>query len=108
MRNLGNEDIFAIGRILSKANLKEEIKKVAIGNEKDVEALGFDLLFTILISCSDRAVEAEIYEFLSSIFEMEVEEVKKLDPIKTFEMIKEVADWGKWKSFFSLAAKSTK
>ena len=43
MRNLGNEDIFAIGRILSKANLKEEIKKVAIGNEKDVEALGKSL-----------------------------------------------------------------
>ena len=108
MRNLGNEDIFAIGRILSKANIKEEIKKVTIGNGQDVEALGFDLLFTILISCSDKEVEAEIYEFLASLFEMEVEEVKRLDPIETFEKIKQVADWSKWQSFFSLGVKSTK
>lgn len=108
MRNLGNEDIFAIGRILSKANLKEEIKKVAIGNEKDVEAIGFDLLFTILVSCSDKAVENEIFEFLASVFEKDVAEVRRMDPMETFELIKQVADWGKWKSFFSLAAKSTK
>lgn len=110
MRNLGNEDIFAIGRILSKANLKEEIKKVTIdkniNSESDMEQLGFDLLFTILVNCSDRTVEAEIYELLSSLFECEVEEVKKMNPIETFNKIKEVADWSQWKAFFLLGAKS--
>ncbi len=110
MRNLGNEDIFAIGRILSKANLKEEIKKVTIDknikSESDMEQLGFDLLFTILVNCSDKAVETEIYQLLSSLFECKIEEVKKMNPIETFNKIKEVADWKQWKVFFSLGAKS--
>ena len=57
MRNLQNTDIFAFGRILSKANLKEEIKKVSIGEDKDAESIGFDLLFTILtndLGCPQR------------------------------------------------------
>ncbi len=108
MRKLQNSDIFAFGRILTKANLKEEIKKVSIGNEKDVEAIGFDLLFTVFTNCSDKAVEEEIYSFFASIFETDVEEVKKMDPIETFEKISQVADWEKWKSFFSLGVKSMK
>lgn len=108
MRSLQNTDIFAFGRILSKANLKEEIKKVAIGNDKDVESIGYDLLFTVFVNCSDKAVEEEIFSFLASLFEMEVEEVKKLEPMETFEMISKVADWEKWKSFFSLGVKSMK
>ena len=108
MINLQNSDIFAFGRVLSKANLKEEIKKVTVGKEKDVEALGYDLLFAIFSSCSNKEVEEEIYNFLAPIFEMEVEEVKKLDPIETFDMIKKIADWEKWKSFFSLGVRSMK
>ena len=108
MRKLQNSDIFAFGRILTKANLKEEIKKISIGNEKDVEAIGFDLLFTVFTNCSDKEAEEEIYSLLASLFEVEVEDVKKMDPIETFEKIKQVADWEKWKSFFSLGAKSAK
>lgn len=108
MRNLQNTDIFAFGRILSKANLKEEIKKVSIGEDKDAESIGFDLLFTILTNCSNKEVEEEIYSFLASIFEKDIEDVKKMDPIETFENISKVADWEKWKSFFSLGVKSMK
>lgn len=108
MRSLGNEDIFVIGRILAKANLKEEIKKISVGNEKDVEAIGFELIFTVFTNCSNKEAEEEIYSLLASLFEVEVEDVKKMDPIETFEKIKQVADWEKWKSFFSLGAKSAK
>ena len=108
MRKLQNSDIFAFGRILTKANLKEEIKKISIGNEKDVEAIGFDLLFTVFTNCSDKEVEEEIYSFFASLFEVDVEAIKEMDPIETFEKISQVADWEKWKSFFSLGAKSAK
>jgi len=108
MRNLGNEDIFAIGRILTKANLKEEIKKVSINNEKDVEEIGFDLLFTVFTSCSDKEVEEEIYSLLASLFEMEVDDIRRMDPIQTIENLKQVADWEKWKSFFSLGVRLMK
>ena len=108
MRSLQNTDVFAFGRILTKANLKEEIKKVSVGNEKNIEAIGYDLLYTIFSSCSNKEVEEEIYNFLAPIFEMDVEEVKKMDPIETFEMIKNIADWKKWQSFFSLGVRSMK
>ena len=108
MRTIQNSDIFAFGRILSKANLKDEIKKISVGNEKDVEAIGYELIYTVFVSCSDENVEAEIYSFLASLFEMEAEDVKKLEPIETLEKLKGVADWEKWKSFFSLGVKSMK
>ena len=107
MRNLQNPDVFAIGRILKKANIKEEIKKISF-NTDDVESIGFELIFTVFTNCSSKEVEEEIYELLASLFEMDKEDVKKLNPMETFEMLKEVDDWEKWKSFFSLGAKSMK
>ena len=66
------------------------------------------LLFTVTLYAYGKEAENEIYNFLAPIFEMDVEEVKKLDPIETFEMIKKIADWEKWKSFFSLGVRSMK
>lgn len=106
MRNLQNTDVFAFGRILSKANLKEEIKTLATREDANPESLGFDIIFALFTNCSDKAVEEEIYIFLASLFEMEIEDVKKLDPLETIEMLSKVADWEKWKGFFSLAVKS--
>ena len=108
MRNLQNKDIFAFGRILSKANLKEEIKKVALGEDTHPDSLGFDLLFTVFTNCSDKAVEEEVYTFLADLFEEDVEAVRTGEPMETFEKLKNIADWEKWKSFFSLGVKSMK
>ena len=38
MRNLQNPDIFAFGRIIKQANIKEEIKKLALDKNTDVES----------------------------------------------------------------------
>ena len=108
MRQLGNQDVFAFGRILRMANMKDEIKKLALDKDTNEESFGFDLMFTIFTSCSDAQVENEIYKLLASLFESDVETVKQLDPIETIEKLKDIADWEKWKSFFSLAAKSLK
>ena len=108
MRTLQNTDIFSLGRILSKANLKEEIKNIATDKNTTPESLGFDLLFTLFTKCSDKQVEEEIYEFLASIFEVDAEYIKKMDPIVTMEKLQEVADWERWKDFFSLGAKLVK
>lgn len=108
MRKLQNQDIFAFGRILKKANMKEEIKKLALDKNTDEESFGYDLMFTIFTSCSDAQVENEIYLFLASLFETDVETIKASDPIDTIENMKEIADWEKWKSFFLSVAKSMK
>ena len=108
MRTLQNTDIFAFGRILSKANLKEEIKTIATDKNATPESLGFDLLFTLFTNCSNRQVEEEIFVFLASLFDEDVETVKEMDPFETVEKLKDVADWEKWKDFFSLGAKLVK
>lgn len=108
MRTLQNTDVFVFGRILSKANLREEIKKIATDKNTTPESLGFDLLFTLFTNCSDKQVEEEIFNFLASLFETDTESVKKMDPIETMEKLKDVADWEKWKDFFSLGAKLVK
>ena len=108
MRTLQNQDIFAFGRILKKANLKEDIKKLALDSETNPESFGFDLLFTIFTNCSDSQVEDEVYSFLASLFETDKETIKQGDPIDTIEKMKEIADWEKWKGFFSSVAKSMK
>ena len=108
MRKLQNQDVFAFGRIIRKANLKEEIKKISLDANTNAESYGFDLLFAIFTNCSDVAVENEIYLFLASLFEEDVETVKQGEPLETFEKLKNIADWEKWKSFFSLVAKSMK
>lgn len=111
MRKLQNTDIFAIGRIITKANLREELKEIATAestNLDNLEAVGFDILFALFTSCSDEEVEKEIYDLLSSLFELSVEEVKAMNPLETMEKIKQVADWKEWKAFFSSAAKLKK
>ena len=111
MRQLQNTDIFAIGRIITKANLREELKEIATAestNLDNLEAVGFDILFALFTSCSDKEVENEIYDLLSSLFELSVEEVKAMNPLETMEKIKQVADWKEWKTFFLSAAKLKK
>ena len=108
MRKLQNPDIFAIGRIITKANLREEFKNIAISPNTDLESLGFDILFAIFTNCSDVEVEKEIYALLADLFETSVEEVKTMSPLETMKMIKEIADWNEWKAFFSSAAKLKK
>jgi len=106
MRKLQNSDVFTFGRIIKEANIKEEIKQIATDKNASPESLGFDLLFILFTNCSNTEVETEIYSFMSDIFEMPVEEVKKLDPIDTIEKLKGVADWERWKTVFSLGVKS--
>ena len=108
MRQLGNEDIFAFGRILKKANLKDEIKKIALDKETDVESFGFDLIFTIFTNCSDVQVENEIYSLLASLFETDIDTIKRMEPLDTLEQMRQIADWEKWKNFFLSVAKSMK
>lgn len=108
MRTLQNTDIFAFGRILKKANIKEEIKNITTNKETTQESLGFDLLFILFTNCSQKEVEEEIFAFLASLFEEDVETVKKSEPLETIEKLQKVADWKRWQDFFSLAAKSMK
>ncbi|MBS4958684.1 MULTISPECIES: hypothetical protein [Clostridium] len=110
MRNLQTKDIFCMSRLIMSLNLKEELKNLAdkIDKNSNVEALGFEVFFTILGKCTDENSEKKIYDFLSGPLEIKSEEVATMDPIDLFDKIMKIASVEKWKLFLSKASQLIK
>lgn len=110
MRNLQTKDIFCMSRLIMSLNLKEELKNLVdkIDKNSNVEALGFEVFFTILGKCTDENSEKKIYDFLSGPLEIKSEEVATMDPIDLFDKIMKIASVEKWKLFLSKASQLIK
>lgn len=115
MRGLQMSDIFSAFRVVKAAKVSNEIKRVALiaQNSKDfsINELGFELIFTILENCSDAEAEQMIYNFLSNILEMPVDDLKVMDPFELFELMKELKNYinvEQAKSFFISLSKMMK
>lgn len=110
MRSLQTRDIFAMARVVTSLNLKDEIKKIADKVDKNSNAndVGYEVIFTIFSKCTDENSEKKIYEFLAGPLEIKVEEVAKLDPVDLVERVLQIADIDKWKSFLSKASQLIK
>ena len=107
MRKLETPDLFGFVRLINKLGLKEDIKKMGLKASENVnpEEFGADLIFLMLEKSSTEEGEAYIYEFFAPIFEISEEDIKKMDPIEFLDGIMQVAELGRWKSFFKSAAK---
>lgn len=107
MRNLETPDLFGFVRLIKKLGLKDDIKSMGLkASEKtNPEEFGADLIFLVLEKTTTEEGEALIYEFFSPIFEMSVEEIKRMDPVNFLESIMKVSDLEKWSAFFKSAAK---
>ncbi len=92
MRKFERDDVFPAARILKKINLK-----VPPGIKDEIELMGFfmDQLLTNL-----PEVQTELTEFLASIMEKKVEEVKHMPIDEIFKVIGEFFKFGELKSFF--------
>lgn len=90
MRKLALKDAFAFGRIIKKANIKDEISSMAkvMKNRKDedinIEEVGLEFVITLISSFSDEKVELMFYELYASIKGVSVEDVSNL----TYETLK--------------------
>ena len=108
MRALNNSDLFSFARLIKKAKIKDEIKKLTLSinniNEINTESFGYDVLFTIIEAAAEKESEQYVYEFLSGPLEMTPEELAKADPVDTIEKVMQIADVEKWKAFFTSAA----
>lgn len=109
MRNLETHDIFEAARLVKALGIKEELKKFCMdaNSVKEITSasVGYDLLYIIFDKATEEKAEMQIYKFLSSFFEIEPEEIAKLDPCEMLDKCLEVADVEKWKAFFSRVAK---
>ena len=107
-RKLLTKDVAAMALILGKMKIKEEMMEFVKGLQegKSQEALGVDLIFTLIDGAGRAGVIDELYNFIGSIIEMSGEEVENLPFEDLKAKLKETADAQSWVSFFSSAAKS--
>lgn len=75
-----------------------------VEEKKSIQAeVGIELAFSIMEIFSNKNAEDEIYKFLARPFQCESKDVAENDLMDTIEKLKDVADAGKWASFFKLA-----
>lgn len=108
MRNLQTKDIFSMSRLIMSLNLKEELKKITVDKNSDINSVGYEVFFTVLGKCTDESAEKKVYEFLSGPLEVKTEEVASMDPLDLAEKVMEVASMDKWKLFLSKASQLIK
>lgn len=97
-----------MARIISKVDianeLKEIVNKINSENEKDVERVGIEFVFTLIGKASTREIEKEIYAFLSDVLGITIDEMRHMKPAKLKEYMAE-ADFEEWKDFFMKAVR---
>ena len=109
MRSLQTKDIFSLSRIIMSLGLKDEFKKIAEkANTNDINAVGYEMFFTIISKCTDEKTEEKIYEFLAGPLEVEVNEIANMDIFVLADKVIQIADVNKWKLFFSRASQLIK
>ena len=113
MRHLQTSDIFAAARLLTKIGVREEVREVARAASENGKAavqfdMGYDLMFGLIEKATTAGSEKEIYVFIADILECEWEEVRKMNPAKMFNQLKEAASDEEWKDFFGFVARLIK
>jgi len=105
VRKLKTSDIFAVMRLIKKANLKEEIRPVvalAASDEFNVTDLGIEGILTVVEIFTEKKSEKAIYEFLSGPFETSVDDVENMGLNELAENLKVLAEDNDLKTFFTI------
>ena len=63
MRKANTNDLFNIVRLIDHIGLKEEVFKVTKGTD-DIERIGFDFIFELLIKATTEEAQKEINRWL--------------------------------------------
>ena len=82
MRKANTNDLFNIARLVNELGLKDDIfeaQKNAQKSEADANAIGYELVFSILSKATTKASQDKIYQVLCEPFEMSAEEVGLLE-----------------------------
>ena len=74
MRKANTNDLFNIVRLIDHIGLKEEVFKVTKGTD-DIERIGFDFIFELLIKATTEEAQKEIYAVLAQPFECEPDQI---------------------------------
>lgn len=107
MRQLATKDIFTMSRIITKANLKDELRRIVKESEAGETKLnmGIDLMLGVLAGASSKAVETDIYAFLADVLESTPDDIANSDPDLLITRLTTDDGSKQWKDFFSKLAK---
>lgn len=97
MRKILTKDIFTLARIIKKANVKEELKKIDL-KKAEVNEVGMTIIFTIVEA--GAVAESEIYKLIEDITGKNIENMELKE---TIELIKELAKENDLIRFFKSA-----
>jgi hypothetical protein len=101
MRDLKFTDVFAVIRIIKKAEISAQARDIFASVDKDSteKEIGAKFLFSCLENLGQA--ETEITEFLASLKGVSKEDIKKLNLEQTTELIMEFVNHKGMKSFLS-------
>ena len=114
MRKLKTSDVFAAVRIIKKADIREEVKRIAASanaGNVSIQDLGVDMLLGVAEGLANTGAEKLLYEFFGGLFEMDpaaLEDNLLIDTLELFMQYKDVEDKERWKAFFHVVAKLLK
>lgn len=93
MRKLCGEDLFTALRIVKNAGIEEEITKLTVDAKEQltVRQIGAKVIISCICGCSNKAAEAEIWNFLSDLTEIPPMELKAMELDKLMDVIEELA-----------------
>lgn len=102
MRKLVTKDVFSMARIITKANIKEELRRVVTdkGQKSNLD-MGIDFALAVITGVSDEKTEKEIYKFLASVLECSVEDIENSDPMVLIGRIRNDEGHEQWADFFT-------
>lgn len=108
-RKLLLKDVGAMALIISKMDIKDDVTNIVSGlkdGKRSQEAVGVDLIFTLINGASKKGVLDDLYNFIGSVIELPGKEAAELPVDELIAKLKEVADVESWTHFFKSAAQS--
>ncbi len=110
MRKLKTSDVPVLSRCLKKLGLKEQFRELALksDNAQDMWANGFDFIWNLFDTATEKSGESAIYEFLSGPFEMTPKQVADLDLDVLIENLQRLVKENNLGTFFGIAARLMK
>lgn len=106
MRALVTKDIFTMSRIITKMNIKDELRDI-FSDRTDFDSenanlnLGIDTILMLMSKISDKSTEKEIYVFLADITEKTPADIEMGDPLLLIEELTSDDGAKQWKDFFT-------
>lgn len=115
LRTLNASDIFPMSTILSKIGLNEfkhcfepsEIKKLMGGAKGNEAVVGMGIMFEVanIILTNLHKCETDVYRFLASVANVDVDEIKNLPLADFAELIIDLVQKPEFKDFFSVVSR---